>query len=213
MARTVTKLDQWTPTRRSLLTRLKSWDDQESWRDFFDSYWRLIYAVARKAGLGESDAEDVVQETVASVARQMPNFKYDPGQGSFKSWLLLITRRRIADHLRKEYRRPAISTPPDTESGGTAVVERIADPAGDGFDAIWEAEWREALWLAAVKRAKRRVDPGHFQIFDCHFRKEWPAKEVARAFGVSENQVYLVKHRVSRLIEEELARMEKEGVA
>ena len=30
----------------------------------------------------------------------MPRFKYDPALGSFKSWLLLITRRRIADHLK-----------------------------------------------------------------------------------------------------------------
>jgi len=30
------------PTRSSLLGRLKDWEDQESWRDFFETYWRLI---------------------------------------------------------------------------------------------------------------------------------------------------------------------------
>src|SRR5690349_5651338 len=80
------------PTRRSLLTRLKKWDDQESWQDFFDTYWQLIYSVALRSGLNDSEAQDVVQETVAAVARQMPNFKYNPAIGSFKSWLLLITR-------------------------------------------------------------------------------------------------------------------------
>src|SRR5437588_7769006 len=79
------------PTRRTLLSRLKQWDDHESWQDFFNTYWKLIYGVAIRAGLGEPEAQDVVQDTVVSVAKQMPNFKYDPALGSFKSWLLLIT--------------------------------------------------------------------------------------------------------------------------
>ena len=85
------------PTRRSLLSRLRSWGDQESWHDFFATYWRLIYEVALKSGLSEVEAEEVVQETVISVAKKMPGFKYDPAIGSFKGWLLQITRRRIAD--------------------------------------------------------------------------------------------------------------------
>src|SRR3974390_169637 len=103
--RSDTKKGEFIPTRRSLLTRLKKWDDQASWQVFFDTYWKLIYGVALRAGLSESDAQDVVQDTVVSVARQMPQFKYNPALGSFKTWLLLIVRRRITDHLRKRYRR------------------------------------------------------------------------------------------------------------
>src|SRR5215510_5831101 len=89
------------PTRRSLLSRLRDWDDQESWRDFFQAYWRLIYEVALKARLNDAEAQEVVQETVISVAKQMPGFRYDPARGRFKGWLLQITRRRIADLVRK----------------------------------------------------------------------------------------------------------------
>src|SRR5215510_10488861 len=95
--------DEFIPTRRSLLSRLKSWDNQDSWREFFSTYWRLIYSVAIKAGLKDAEAQDVVQDTILSVAQRMPGFKYDPALGSFKSWLLLIIRRRIADQLRKHY--------------------------------------------------------------------------------------------------------------
>ena len=93
-------------TRKTLLSRLRDLDDHESWRVFFDRYWRLIYNVARRAGLDESSAQDVVQETVISVARQIPGFRYDPQRGTFKKWLLRITQRRIADHLRRAYRQP-----------------------------------------------------------------------------------------------------------
>src|SRR5881394_2363894 len=89
------------PTRRSLLSRLRDLGDQESWSDFFHSYWRLIYEVALKAGLSDTEAQEVVQETVISVAKQMPGFRYDPARGKFKGWLLQITRRRIADLVRK----------------------------------------------------------------------------------------------------------------
>src|SRR5271166_5164444 len=91
-------------TRSSLLRRLRNHSDEVSWQTFFDAYWRLIYNVARKSGLADADAQDVVQETVIAVARKMPEFRYDPAKGSFKHWLLLITRRRILDHVRRVYR-------------------------------------------------------------------------------------------------------------
>ena len=79
-------------------------DDQQSWQEFFDAYWKLIYSVALKAGLSDAEAQEVVQETVISVAKKMPEFKADPAVGSFKSWLLTLTRWRITDQMRKRAR-------------------------------------------------------------------------------------------------------------
>jgi RNA polymerase sigma-70 factor (ECF subfamily) len=92
------------PTRQSLLERLKRWDDQESWRDFFNGYWGLLYRTAIKSGLSESEAQDVVQDTIISVAKKMPSFRYDPAVDSFKGWLLYLTRKRIAMEYRKRER-------------------------------------------------------------------------------------------------------------
>src|SRR5688572_10094841 len=74
------------PTRRSLLSRLRNVEDNESWRTFFDTYWRLLYNVARKSGLADHHAQDVVQETVIAVVRKIPEFRYDPVKGLFKQW-------------------------------------------------------------------------------------------------------------------------------
>src|SRR3954471_1118795 len=89
------------PTRQSLLSRLKDWNDQESWKVFFDTYWKLIYNAAVKAGLTDAEAQDVVQETVLSVLKKMPGFDYSAEKGSFKGWLLRLTSWRIVDQLRK----------------------------------------------------------------------------------------------------------------
>src|SRR2546427_3339502 len=93
--------DELIPTRWSLVARLKDLGDQQSWREFFDTYSRLIRGVAIKSGLTEAEAEDVVQETIISISKSMPDFKADPQAGSFKAFLLTITRRRIADQFRK----------------------------------------------------------------------------------------------------------------
>ena len=77
--------DTLIPTRRSLLMRLKEIDDHASWQEFFDTYWRLLYSVARKAGLADAEAQDIVQDTIVSVARGMPGFRYDPEVAAFKT--------------------------------------------------------------------------------------------------------------------------------
>lgn len=196
--------ERFIPTRRSLLSRLRSWDDQDSWRDFFDTYWRLIYSVAVKAGLRDADAQDVVQEAILSVAERMPGFKYDPSIGSFKSWLMLIIRRRIADHLRKEYAgaRASHGVPVDD-------LAELPDDSLQRLEGIWEEEWRNQIRQAAIDKVKRRVKPEQFQMFDFYVLQQLPVREVAQSLGVSVMQVYLARHRIGNLLKEEMANLEK----
>src|SRR5215471_18527534 len=48
------KTPEFIPTSSSLLGRLKNWDDQASWQRFADTYHKLIYKTALKAGLTEA---------------------------------------------------------------------------------------------------------------------------------------------------------------
>ena len=198
-------------TRRSLVDRLGDWHDAKRWQQFFDSYWKLIHRAARKAGLTESEAQEVVQETLITVAKKIERLKYDPKLGSFKGWLLNITRWRIADQFRK--RRKAGSQNAKTRHGDesrlTATIERIADPAGFDLDAAWEEEWRANLREAATARAKKKVSAKQYQIFDCYVLKGWPVQKVAKELGVTGTQVYLARHRVGALLKREMAKLEK----
>jgi RNA polymerase sigma factor (sigma-70 family) len=201
--------DELIPTRASLINRLKDWQDQASWQEFFDIYWKLIYGVARKAGLTDAESQDVVQVTMASVAKHMPIFQYDPAIGSFKAWLLIKTRWCIIDQFRK--RGPfAEHRPISSQTTGTGTVEKVADPAGQALDAIWEAEWENNLVDAAIAKVKRHIDPQKYQIFDFYVNKDWPPEKVAARFSVSVDQVYLIKHRVTESIRAEVKRLEKE---
>src|SRR5213594_4057170 len=203
------QLESFIPTRKSLLTRLKNWDDQEGWREFFDTYWKLIYSVAIKSGFTDAEAQDLVQETVISVAKKMRHFKYDPAIGSFKGWLLVITRSRIAERFRKK--RLPVAEPQATgdTTTGTGRLERIPDATGHGLDALWEAEWKENLLQRALENMKEQITPKQFQIFDLYVLQELPIDKITTALGVSAGQIYLAKHRVSRLLKTELKKLER----
>lgn len=197
------------PTRSSLLSRLKNWDDQESWKDFFNTYWRLIYDVAIKAGLSDSEAQEVVQETVILVAKKMQNFKYDPAIGSFKNWLLHTTRWRIKDQFRKRHPEREAKGHRRDDTARTATVERIPDPAGLVLEEVWDEEWKKSLFDRAVESVKAQVSARQYQIFDLYVIKQWPAQKVAETLGINVGRVHLAKHRISALMKKEIKSSEK----
>lgn len=195
-------------TRRSLVDRLANWDDQRRWQEFFDTYWKLIYSAARKSGLADTEAQEVVQETVITVAKNIDRLKYDPAAGSFKGWLLQITRWRVADQFRKREPEGAKRAHSQDDSF-TATIDRVPDLRIVDLDAIWETEWKDNLLETAIARVKRKIDPKQFQIFDCYVRKEWPAQKVAERLRVNVGQVYLARHRVAALLKKEIKTLEK----
>ncbi|CAN5461119.1 hypothetical protein BH23VER1_BH23VER1_34410 [soil metagenome] len=198
-------------TRKSLIERLQNWEDQRSWDDFYKTYWKLIYSVGLKSGLRSEEAFDVVQETILSIAKQSRQQKYDPNAGSFKSWLMNMTRWRIADQLRKRAKDTAMVNPYGSdEDEKTHALDRVSDPEGEMLDRVWETEWQKNLADRAVGTVKTKVSPKQFQIFDAYVIKGWDAKKVTRVLGVSMAQVYLAKHRVGGLIKKEIAGLEKQ---
>ena len=198
-------------TRRTLLSRLRNLDDQESWRTFFDLYWRLLYNVARKSGLDDPGAQEIVQETVIAVARKMPEFRYDPTRGTFRQWLLRITRRRIIDHLRRIYRQPPkAEVAPESLDEAEEHASAITDQSASAIDAAWNEEWEKSTFDAALARVRTAINPRHFQVFDYCVLKEWPASKVAATLGLNAAQVYLAKHRVAQAMKRAVRRINAE---
>ncbi len=198
------------PTRPSLLNRLKNTQDHQSWQEFSDVYGKLVFGFAIKAGLNETEAEEVVQETMIAASKNLPEFRYDPKVCSFKTWLLNLSRWRVQDQLRKRQAPPAPNPARHSgdETARTATVDRVPDPSGVPLETIWEKEWQASLLETAVEKVKAKVDSKQWQMFDLYALKEWSVKDVARAMGVSVGRVYLTKHRVSALLKKEMKRLE-----
>ena len=201
-------VDELIPTRKSLLSRLKNWNDQEGWKAFFDTYWRLIYRTARKAGLTDAEAQDAVQETLFSVCKSMPDFKYN-AEGSFKRWLLKLTSWRVTDQFRK--RQKHLQNDEARTSTGTGALEDLPDPE-ISLDETWNQEWEENLMQVAVERVRRKVDGKHFQVFELSVVKNWPVSRISKSLKINRGTIYLAKHRIATLIKQEVACLKKKPI-
>ena len=198
-------------TRKSLIARLENWEDQRTWDEFYQTYWRLIYSVAVKAGLRQDEAFDCVQETILTIAKQSKRKLYDPEQGSFKTWLMNMTRWRINDQFRKRKKDTAMAGAEWDPDRKTSAIARVEDPAGEVLERLWDIEWRKNVADAALARVKAQVSPKQYQIFDCYVIKQWDASKVQEKLNVSMAQVYLAKHRVGNVLKRELAKLEEEN--
>ena len=203
-------LQAYAKTRKSLIARLDNWEDQKTWDEFYQTYWRLIYSVAIKAGLRPEEAFDCVQETILSIAKQSKKKLYDPEQGSFKTWLMNMTRWRINDQFRKRKKDTAMTGGEWDDDRKTAVIDRVEDPNGDVLSRLWDVEWKKNVAEAALARVKAQVSPKQYQIFDFYVIRQWDAQKVQQKLNVSMAQVYLAKHRVGAVLKKELAKLEDE---
>lgn len=202
--------DSFLPTRQSLLSRLRDCGDDAGWREFFENYWRLIYNVARKSGLADAEAQDVVQSTFIYLTRKMPKFQYDPARGSFKSWLRVVTRSRISVHRRQEMTglrtREAFA-----EGDADELLAQVPDRSGDALDELWQREWEENLLEAALRRVRAKVSARHLLMFRLTTLNGLPLTQVARKLDVSVPQVYLARHRIGKLFKAEVAQLRREA--
>jgi len=203
-------LQAYAKTRKSLIARLDNWEDQKTWDEFYQTYWRLIYSVAIKAGLRPEEAFDCVQETILSIAKQSKKKLYDPEQGSFKTWLMNMTRWRINDQFRKRKKDTAMIMGEWENDRKTAVIDRIEDPNGDVLSRLWDVEWKKNVADAALARVKAQVSPKQYQIFDFYVIRQWEALKVQEKLNVSMAQIYLAKHRVGAVLKKELSKLEDE---
>jgi RNA polymerase sigma-70 factor (ECF subfamily) len=207
-------------TRPSLLNRLKTGDEVESWQEFYRVYGKLVRDFAIQAGLTDTEADEVVQETAIAVARHLPEFHYDRKVCRFKTWLLNQSSWRVKDQIKKRKRNHGAvgnmptgvdrtPAPRGDDTSRTSTVERVPDPRAVNLDELFENEWRKNLMAAALDRVKAKFTSKQFQIFDLNVLQQWPAGDVANSLGVSVAAVYLAKHRVGRAVKKEVARLER----
>lgn len=196
-------------TRSSLLDRLKDWQNEGSWQTFFDHYWSLIYGTAIKSGLTEAEAEDVVQDTVLTVAKKIGNFQYDPVRGKFRSWLGSIIRSRIVDLKRKRLPVKPPSIRAAGETSRTSTTRRIPDPAAVNFYTVYDAAWRDYVRDKALELLKGELSPKQYEIFDLYVNQDRPVPDIMRTLGVSRAQVYMAKLRGLQTLKQKAKQVEK----
>jgi RNA polymerase sigma-70 factor, ECF subfamily len=201
------------PTRSSLLARLKSSSGEEDWETLYRTYCGVVQAYARKLGLDEHAAEDVLQETMVALMRRLPGFEYDPERGKFRNFVFTITHRAVQAKLRRAHRQEAVSLDQTDETGLPPLKESIPDERGSAPSDELELNWKNSLREEAFRRllSDPTIKGRTLEVFKAYVLENQPAEGVAARFGISKNNVFQIKNRLVKRLQEEIQRLTGEN--
>lgn len=183
-------------TSTGLLLRVRDPADGTAWNRLVTLYTPLLAAWVRRAGLPRQDADDLVQEVLLAVAREMPTFQYDRTKGTFRGWLRTILANRIRSHQRARTRTPA-AEPLDNN-----MLEALADPASD-LSQEWDREHDRHVAAGLLEAVRPEFGDRVWASFTRVVLDGERASEVAAALGTSIDSVYQARSRVLTRLREE----------
>jgi RNA polymerase sigma-70 factor (ECF subfamily) len=201
-------VDESPLTRASLLIQIRDGSNHAAWQEFVNLYGPLVYGFARKRGLQDADAADLMQDVLRSIASAIGRLDYDRNQGTFRGWLFTITRNKVFNFLSARRIRPQGSG----DSATNRLLAEEPDGSSDGTDA-WELEYQRRLASLAMERVKGEFQENTWRAFWLTAVEGVAASEVAAQTGMSLGAIYVAKSRVlARLREQvETMRQQEEG--
>ncbi len=179
-------------TSITLLERLRKPGERDAWDRFVQLYTPLLLFWARRTGLPEADAADLVQEVFLVLLRKLPEFAYQPGR-SFRGWL-----RTILVNKWRNYRDRLVNT----RNEGPAALEDLAGP--DSMADLVKADYQQYLVGRALQLMQVEFQPATWKACWEYVVRGRPAAEVAAELNLSVNAVYLAKSRVLTRLRQEL---------
>lgn len=186
-------------TSASLLGRLAGTPTEADWRRLHDLYRPLLEGWVLRAGVPQADADDLIQEVLLAVVRQVGGFERR-GDGAFRGWLRTVLARRITDHLRRQAVRP-------TAPGGTDLARRLEEltsPASE-LSRLWDREHDAHVARQALRIVQADFAPATWQAFRRQVIDGVPAAGAAEEAGITLNAALLAKSRVLKRLRQEVA--------
>jgi RNA polymerase sigma-70 factor (ECF subfamily) len=198
-------MDETPNTRASLLLRLRDPADERAWTEFTEIYGPFIRRLARRRGLQDADADDVVQEVFRTVAAAIERQLYDPERGSFRGWLFRIARNLSVNFLIHQKRHPRGSGDSDIR----LLLE--AQPAPSPQDsAEFETEYQRQLLSWAAEQVRSEFTELTWSAFWQTGVEGRPARDVAAALGSTVGTVYHCKSRVMARLRQKIQQVQDE---
>jgi RNA polymerase sigma factor (sigma-70 family) len=190
-------------TRVSLLGRLRfDPGNQAAWGEFVEHYGSKIFGWCRKWNLQEADAQDVTQNVLLKLAKKLHEFSYDPSR-SFRAWLKTITHHAWSDFVESQ-KRPGLGS---GDSGVGNMLQTVA--ARDDLVTQLEAEFDREILAEAMARVRLRVAPQTWSAFTLTALDGLSGADAAVRIPMQVAQVFVAKRRVQKMLQEEIAKLEK----
>jgi RNA polymerase sigma-70 factor (ECF subfamily) len=185
-------------TSLSLLQRLRSQPDAQSWQRLVALYTPLIQGWLRQHAVAPADADDLTQDVMAVVVRELPNFEHNQRRGAFRSWLRTITVNRLRILWRARYHRPAATG----DSDFLNMLDELEDPSS-GLSRLWDQQHDQHVARRLMELVEPQFEPTTWRAFRRVVLDGIKAADAAAELHISVNAVLLAKSRVlSRLRQE-----------
>ena len=187
----------WQTTQPSLLSRVRDPEDTAAWATFDRRYSDLIVRYCHRCGLQLTDAEDVRQIVMMSLAQSMKNFQYSPQRGRFRTYLGRVVRNAVI-----RYRGRPDRTTRALDSGVLATTGIADEPLET--DRHWEQEWVNHHYRLAMRTIHDTFEEQSVEVFDRLVNGESVAN-VAETCEMSTQAVHKVKQRIRNRMQELIA--------
>ncbi len=187
-------------TSASLIARVKR-REPDAWRKMADVYTPLVYGWARRGGLSDADAADVVQEVFRSVFRHATDFGGQNEQTSFRGWLWTITRNQV----RLFYRQRSATS---QARGGTDFARQLneyPDWIDDEEEPVTSSE-RRSLLQRTLTVIRGDFDDTTWQAFWRLTVENHTTADIGAELGISQGAVRQAKYRVLCRLREEMGK-------
>lgn len=180
-------------TPASLLQQLREPQPQQAWSRFVQLYTPLLFHWARRLGLRDADAADLVQDVLTLLVRKLPEFTYDRNK-SFRAWLRTVTQNCWRNRCRR------VELPHDAK-----VTNLDELPGREELDLLSETEYRQWLVGRALELMQTEFQPSTWKAcWECVVSGR-SAAAVSAELGISVGAVYMAKSRVLSRLRQELA--------
>ncbi len=195
--------DRDADTSLTLLERLqKNPDDPQAWTLFVERYQPRIRRWCMTWGLQDSDADDVAQDVLVKLFAALRKFQYDPSR-SFRAWLKTVTQHAWSDFVAARRRHPAQNANQiDTIADSAEAQSDLNKQLEDAFD-------RELLEIA-MRLIKGRAKPCNWEAFYLTAIEGLSGAEAAQKLGIPVGHVFVAKHRVQKLLQDEVRILKNE---
>jgi RNA polymerase sigma-70 factor (ECF subfamily) len=200
-------MDADTPTGGTLFNVIARPDDPRGWEQFVLRYGPRVNAWCRQQGLQEADAEDVLQNVLVRLFRHIALFR-PQRDGSFRAYLRKVAANVVYDHRRATGRRGVQAT---GDSWVQGILESVA--AKEELAHRLDQEIDREIFEAAAARVRARVEPHTWEAFRLTALEGLSGAEAALRLGLQRATVYVARGKVTRMLAEEIGRLEQTGLA
>jgi RNA polymerase sigma factor (sigma-70 family) len=185
-------------TSKSLLKLLREQPDEDSWKRFVDLYAPLIRGWLRRYPVGADDADDLAQEVLAVVVRELPNFRHNEHRGAFRNWLRVISINQLRA-LWRSRRGEAAAGNDDV----ALMLDQLADPASS-LSQLWNQQHDQHIANHLMNSIRLQFEPATWQAFRRMVIDGEKPAAVAADLHMSVNAVLLAKYRVMCRLRQEM---------